>query len=478
MPARPVRLADPSAPHPDFGALRVELGVPEGFPAAVAEEARAVASRGPVEGAARRDATALPLVTIDPAGSRDLDQALFIERRSGGGFRVWYAIADVAAWVVPGGAIDAEAWARGTTLYSPDGRSPLHPPVLSEGAASLLPDGDRPALLWRVDLDSGGERVDVGLERALVRSRAQLSYAEAASETARGEELFGLLAEVGRLRIEREAARGGVSLRVPEQEVVPSGDGSGWALEYRAPLPVEDHNAQISLLCGMAGADLMLAAGVGLLRVVPDPEPRAVAALRQTVGALGAAWPEAMAYPDFVRSLDPSVPAHAAVLRAAAGLTRGAAYVALGGGGVERPAVVRHAALAAEYAHVTAPLRRLADRYAGEAALAAAAGVAPPEWVLAALERLPAVMAAADRRAHALDRAVVDLVEAAVLAGREGSVFDGVVVDAEGARGTVQLREPAVRGRIDGAGLPVGEAVRVRLVSADVGARTVRFALA
>ena len=75
-------------------------------------------------------------MTIDPAGSRDLDQAFHAERRPHG-FRVRYAIADVAAFVAPGGALDREAFARGVTLYLPDGRAPLYPDVLGEGAASL-----------------------------------------------------------------------------------------------------------------------------------------------------------------------------------------------------------------------------------------------------------------------------------------------------------------------------------------------------
>ncbi len=90
-----------------------------------------------------------------------------------------YAIADVAALVAPGGAVDAEAHPRGVTIYMPDRRAPLHPRALGEGAASLLPGEDRPALLWTIDLDAEGEPTDVHLERATVRSRAALSYTEA-----------------------------------------------------------------------------------------------------------------------------------------------------------------------------------------------------------------------------------------------------------------------------------------------------------
>ena len=102
------------------------------------------------------------------------DYLTFIERR-GTGFRVHYAIADVASFVRPGGALDLETHRRGVTLYSPDLRTSLHPPVLSEGAASLLPDVVRPAVLWRIDLDSAGQQVEVDVERALVPLPSPLS---------------------------------------------------------------------------------------------------------------------------------------------------------------------------------------------------------------------------------------------------------------------------------------------------------------
>src|SRR4029453_7609660 len=100
------------------------------------------------------DRTGVELVTIDPKGSRDLDQAFGAARRAGGGVRVWYAIADVAAFVTTGDPVDAEAHRRGVTFYGPDRRLPLHPAELSEGAASLLPRGARPAVPWCIDPDA------------------------------------------------------------------------------------------------------------------------------------------------------------------------------------------------------------------------------------------------------------------------------------------------------------------------------------
>ena len=413
------------------------------------------------------------MLTIDPPGSRDLDQAMHLERR-GRGYRVHYAIADVAAFVVPGGAIDREAHARGLTLYAPDTSTPLHPPVLSADAASLLPDRARPALLWTLDLDADGSLLTTDVRRAIVRSRERYDYETVSGLLASGTAGEGLLLlrEVGRLRERHERERGAITLPTPEQEVVAQ-DG-GFALAYRAPLDVESWNAQISLLTGMAAAALMLAGHVGVLRTLPPAPPEAVQRLRRTAAALGVPWPATMSYAELLRALDPADASAAALLHDATSLLRGAGYTAFDGGVPEQAA---HAALAAPYAHATAPLRRLVDRYVGEVCLALCAVGQPPEWARAALATLPQEMAEAQRRAAALERECLNLVEAVVLEGAEGQEFDAVVVDADDrGGGVVQLREPAVRGRCGGAP-PLGEHVRVRLLEADAQARTVRFAL-
>ena len=122
-----------------------------------------------------RDESDLPFVTIDPPGSMDLDQAMHLER-DGEGYRVRYAIAHLESFVEPGGAIDEEARRRGQTIYAPDERTPLHPPVLSEGAASLLPDEVRPAYVWDIRLDARGEHTAAEVYPALVRSVERLEY--------------------------------------------------------------------------------------------------------------------------------------------------------------------------------------------------------------------------------------------------------------------------------------------------------------
>jgi exoribonuclease R len=454
MPRRPIRFAPVESVAAEFEAIRQEAGVPDAFPAAVLAEAEAAAHH-----AASAERVDLPFVTIDPAGSRDLDQAMHIERL-GDGHRVHYAIADVATFVASGGALDRETQARGVTVYAPDRKAPLHPPVLSEGAASLLPGEWRPAVLWTLDLDATGALASTDVRRAVVRSVAQHTYDDVPTE------LLPLLGEVGERRLALEQARGGVRLAVPEQEVTQ--EGGAWTVHYRVPLPSEDFNAQVSLLTGIAAADLMLKAGVGILRTQKPPSERGLERLRRQAGALHVAWPEGMSYPDFVRTLDPAVPAHAAVMHEAAGVGGGAGYTVFDGAPPEDPG---HFAIAAPYAHATAPLRRLQDRFVSECCLALHAGEPVPGWVRAGLPELPAAMAVGDKRARAVERAAVDLVEALVLQGREGERFDAVVVDDE----LVQLRDPAVRGRLEGGSPEPGTEIAVRLDRSDPATRTVTF---
>jgi exoribonuclease R len=454
-------------------AIHRELEVPTEFSAAARAEAADAAS-APVHPG--QNLTDVPFVTIDPPSSMDLDQAVHL-CRDGSGYRVRYAIANVAAFVSPGGPIDIESHQRGMTFYGPDRRAPLHPLELSEGAASLLPDVERPALVWDLRLDSSGALTSTGLTRARIRSRAKLSYAVVQRDLDRGTsgDMLSLLPEIGRLRQEHERARGGVSLPVPQQEIVAQ-DG-GYRLEYEAPLPVEGWNAQLSLLTGMAAAALMREGRVGIFRTLPEARPQDLARLRRTAKALHIDWPADTSYADLIRSLDPVPAAHAAFLNQAATLFRGAGYDAFDGG---VPAKAGHAAIGAEYAHVTAPLRRLVDRYGLEVCAALVEGAEIPDWVRAGLPLLPDVMAETGRRAGAYEAACVSLIEAAVLTGRENEAFPGVVVDISrrDGRGEVVIDEPAVRGRVSGDDLPLGQDVTVRLVEASIEERRIAFALA
>lgn len=462
------RLRADAAPL-DFHAIREELGIEVMFPTDAVAEAEAARDRF---ADSRVDRTDLAMVTIDPAGATDLDQAIAVEARPGG-WRVRYAIADVAAWVEPAGALDRAALERTQTYYAPDGRAPLHPPSLSEAAASLLPDGPRPAVLWTIDVDEAGTTTDVHLERALVRSRAQLTYDEVqvAIDAGRPPDPIRDLPALGAALLADARERGAIELGLPEQDVEPDGAGA-WTVVLRAELPVERWNAQVSLLTGRAAAWLMLEHGAGLLRTLPAPDPSTFPRLQQAARNLGIRWDDGEHPGTVLARLDAARPKEAAFADLAAELLRGAGYTALRG----RPPVdPGHAGVGAPYAHVTAPLRRLVDRFGTEACLAAQASAPLPGWVDEALDALPERMAEGDRRGRALERAVVDATEAFVLADQVGRVFAASVIETGPRFGTVVLDEPPVRARCDARSLPLGGEVHVRCVEADVATRRVRF---
>jgi exoribonuclease R len=473
VPLRQIRLLPPDGGEiaAALAELRDSLEVSLDFPDEVLADAESSTAAPRLPDA---DETGVPFVTIDPPESRDLDQALHLERK-GDGYLVRYAIADVAAFVTPGGPMDVEAHSRGETLYAPDGNARLYPPQLSEGAGSLLPGDVRPAIVWTMEVDSGGEGIEVEVRRALVRSREKLDYAgvQRLLDGGTASESLQLLREVGLLRQAREERQDGIDLHIPEQEVDKGREG--WELSYRAPLPVEGWNAQISLMAGQAAAELMLEAGVGILRTLPRADPEAVARLRRTAHALGIDWPDDVSYADVIRTLDPNLPTHAAFLVESTVLLRGSGYAVIES---EAPSQAKHAGIGAPYSHTTAPLRRLVDRYVGEVCRAISAAADVPEWVLAALPALPETMEQSNRRAQQYEAGVISTVEAAVLQRSVGQVFDAVVVevDEHDGGGVVQLLDPAVTARCEG-DLPLGERVRVRLTLADVAKRQVRFEL-
>src|SRR5699024_5963301 len=121
-----------------------------------------------------------------------------------------------------------------------------------------------------------------------------------------------LLPEIGMLRARLELARGGASLEIPEQEI--AADDDGYRLVYRATLPVEDWNAQISLLTGIAADQIMREARVGVLRTLQPAQQRDIDRVRRAAAGLGIDWPEDASYGEVLAGLDASVPEHAAFL--------------------------------------------------------------------------------------------------------------------------------------------------------------------
>ncbi len=467
----------PSSFVQGFENIREELRVPKKFPPEVLAAAAAAQPRA----STRRDLSAVGFIAIDPPGATDLDQAFFAESTPAG-FRVLYAIADLGAFVTAGDPVDIEARKRGTTLYSPDVRTPLHPPIISEDRASLLAGTTKPALVWSLELDAEGVCFSSHLERAVVRVREAISYSEAQRRIDDGDPFLGLLKVVGTRREEREVQRGGVSLNLPAQEIIEV--GGSYQLAYDATLPVEGWNAQISLLTGMVAGQTMVEAGIGILRTLPPTSKQNLDQLRQQARALGVHWPPDVTYPDLVRGLHPDTPERSAFLLQAARSFRGAGYVsvatALASAGSEDSETVSlsHGAIAAIYAHVTAPLRRLVDRFANEILLSLYAGETPPTWAVEALDELPGLMGKARSRESNLERALLDFAEAMVLAPMVGHQVRGTVVSLDPVRATatVQISEPAIVTNIstdDNRSLALADELDLVVSAADPSTRTI-----
>ena len=502
-----------------FSSLETEFGIPASYPAPAEQEAseyrlsidelNADVSKllvtdslpNELEFRGRRYLTRWlsdDFVTIDPATSKDLDQAVFVQKISDG-YQVKYAIADVAAFVDPLGAVAEESWKRGVTTYGPLASTGLHPADLAEYAGSLLPGVFRPAVVWEIELDSAGKVLASAVTRGLIKSIAKLSYQQVQDAIDSPESnpnllpfssIFETIKTVGLLREQREAKRGGASLNVPEQNIEVT-DSEHFKLSFRQVLPIESWNSQFSLLAGFAAARMMVAAQVGMLRTLPPADERDIEKLRRTAFALGIEWRSEVSYPELLASLDPSNSKHVSFQNQATSLFRGAGYQLLHL--TEEPAQ-KHSALANYYAHVTAPLRRLADRYVTEVCLVISqleredAEVSQkrvlemlPEWVISGLAELPQVMMASTRAANSYTKAAVELVEAALVRQFLGKLVSATIIEVNEKkpyRGELILSELAVRARVkesSNQALPLATEILAVATEADLATRKVQF---
>ncbi|MEO9327525.1 RNB domain-containing ribonuclease [Gordonia aurantiaca] len=463
------------APDIDFAGIRDQLGVDEEYGADALDEARTAVDRF-VD--AREDHTGIPFVTIDPPTSRDLDQAVHIAR-DGDGFVVDYAIADVAALVIPEGALDQESRRRGSTVYFPDGSVPLHPRELSEDVGSLLPEEIRPCVLWTIRVAGDGSVTDVQVRRSRIRSVARFDYAGVSADAAAGRlhPSIEALPAFGDLRRQVALDRGAVELDLPDQQV--SRTDSGWRLDLEPHTPADMWNSQLSLLTGICAGTIMAEAGIGLLRTLPPADPERVEELRAAADALGVHWPDGVSVGRFLAGLPNDQASTLALQSTASGLMRGANYLVLDGTDEARAIPhdkKQHAAIAGLYAHVTAPLRRLGDRFATEVCLAVTSGQEVPEWVRRALPTLPKILRSADSLSATAERASIDLAEAVILGDRVGERFDAVVMSAATERKPAQIfiADPPVVAGCDG-DLKAGDCLQVELATADEVTRTIGF---
>lgn len=524
----------------NFRAIAEEFKLPERFPEDVHAEALQATDQHADH---RRDLRDIPFVTIDPAGSMDLDQAVNIQDAPGaagagaGGdgagdgagandaegaarWRVLYAIADVAAFVDPAGPLMAESLQRGQTMYLPDEPTRLHPAELSEGSASLLPDQTRPAVVWDILLRADGEVADFTVYRALIRSVKRFDYTEVEADMHGGtlHPAIAQLPEVGRARQRSDLRRKAINLRLPSISVerTQSDDGTErYVLGIDERQEMNDFNSELSLLAGMCAGEMMVRAGVGILRTLPPAGDKEIAAFDHSAHALGF---DRSGRPigELLADIDASTPRGMALMRDAQSLLRGAGYQQFGlagvdaeagesepagaggadsekpagaaGAGSEKPAGAAgagedagaapsiHAGIGGHYAHVTAPLRRLVDRFATEICLAIASSQPIPEWVTANVDQVLGTMKSSGQTASAVDRACLKLTEAVVLQPWVGQNFNATVLNSDGGdKAKILVEEPPILTTCVG-GPDEASTIKVTLIEAEPAARKVRFA--
>lgn len=297
-------LRELAAPHSARAALYrilAHFGISPLYPSEVEAEATACVESPGLDNEQLEDLTHLPFVTIDNIGSRDLDQALYVTT-SAEGFEVWYALADASHYVRPGSKLFEEALARGATYYLPSLAAPMLPPALSEGIISLNPEVQRRSVVLIMTIDEAGEGVGTRVIRAVIRSRAQLTYDEVQrfhdapeSSPLRDQEFtesLTLLREVGERRIAEARGRDVITYDRSELIVeIDPDDERRFVASARRRNDVELWNEQISLLCNMEGARLLAGAAdaphvQAVYRVHHRPTPEALASLCRTIAAL------------------------------------------------------------------------------------------------------------------------------------------------------------------------------------------------
>jgi len=377
------RLGRPGEPDADFAAVVWRHRLPTVFPDEVLAQVDALPASGTDERAGRLDLRDRPFVTIDPASARDRDDAVCVEAVGGaqGGFRLWVAIADVAHWVAPGSPVDREALRRGNSVYFPDRAIPMLPERLSGDVCSLRPDVDRLVMVVELAFDERGETRRTRFHPGVIRSRARLTYEQAADAMERGDErvpeapMLRDLARLARILGRRRRAAGSLDFELPSPSF--SLDERGYPTDVRPAARSEAHRAieEAMLAANRAVAEWLVQREVEAVHRIhepPAPADRARLVTELTAaGLLDGGSLDELSPRDLARALERAVgrPGERWIHQLALRSMRRARYSAR-----SQP----HFALAFEhYLHFTSPIRRYADLAVHRALKAAIAGEAP-----------------------------------------------------------------------------------------------------
>ncbi|MFN3854034.1 MAG: ribonuclease R [Phreatobacter sp.] len=484
-------------------------GIPHVFRADTLAEAERAE---PVGLGRREDWRALPLVTIDPADAKDHDDAVHAEPDPSpdnpGGFVLTVAIADVAAYVRPGTALDREAALRGNSVYFPDRVVPMLPERISNDLCSLRPHQDRPAIACRIVIRADGRRKTHSFHRILMRSAARLAYQQAqAAIDGRPDEitdplvdgvlkpLWDAYAALKRARDDREP----LDLDLPERRILLKADGTVDRVVVPERLDAHRLIEEMMILANVCAAETLEKHRTPCMYRIHDaPSMEKLMALKEFLKTLDIALPKAaLLRPSHFNQIlrraaatDSAELVNQVILRSQSQ----AEYA---------PENIGHFGLnLRRYAHFTSPIRRYADLIVHRG-LIRALGLGPDgltDGQAAALAEIGAESSAAERRAMAAERETIDRLIAAHLADRVGDIFPArisgmtrsglfVKLDETGADGFVPAAsiggdyfryeegQQALVGTRTGETWRLGDLVTVRLAEAAPVAGALRFEL-
>jgi ribonuclease R len=454
------RLGDPSAPRAVSLIAIHQHGIPDDFPDRVIAEADGMKPAG-LSG--REDLRDLPLITIDPADARDHDDAVFAQAdddpKNPGGHVVWVAIADVAHYVTPGSAVDAEARMRGNSTYFPDRVVPMLPDRLSGDLCSLHEGVPRACIAVRMRLNASGEKIGHSFHRGLMQSLASLSYQEVQAaldgepSDRCGPLLDGVLIPLQaayHAASRAREARQPLDLDLPERRIELSDTGKVKSVNFRERLEAHRLIEEFMVLANVAAGETLTAKRRPLLfRVHEEPRPEKLDALRETAQASGLTLAKGQVLQtrhlnrllNDAAGTDFSELINLTTLRS---MTQ--AYYS--------PENLGHFGLALRtYAHFTSPIRRYSDLVVHRGLISAHGwgkdGLSPDD--IERLETTAEHISETERRSMAAERDTTDRYLAAYLSERVGNEFTGrisgiarfgvfVKLDETGADGLIPIR--------------------------------------
>jgi ribonuclease R len=480
--------------------------IPFKWPQAVLHEIEAFGTEVPDKAKqGRKELRDLNLVTIDGADARDFDDAVFCEK-SGSGWRLLVAIADVSNYVGVGSELDKEATRRSTSVYFPDRVVPMLPEVLSNGLCSLNPKVDRLCMVCEMHVDDEGKVTGSSFYEAVMRSKARLTYSqvsaflEGAKSSAVPKDLRSSIRELHNLYqafAKARGRRGAIEIDLPQTKFKLNDDGEIDKIEV---VPRNDAHRLIE--------ECMIAANVeaakflkkhripGLYRVHPRPDSDRFNDLRLYLVSLGLK----VAHPDHVESRHftqlihqvKDRPDSAAITMAMLRSLTHAEY---------SPTNVGHFGLALDsYAHFTSPIRRYPDLLVHRAIRHIARGGKAGRYDYAPkqMERLGAISSAHEKRAEEATRDVEAWLKCQYMEGHLGDEFDGVITGVTNFGLFVQITELLTDGLVhvtsldndyynydagsqrligerSGKTYSLGEAMRVRVQRVDMETRKIDF---